>query len=87
MQMLAFLHHCPSFSHSRVMINQRFGEGVSNLSTVAELRTFDGIILALCVENMPVRPESYKIVMILFYLLLCTKYFFNEILPKKIYLQ
>ncbi len=23
---------------------------------------------------MPVRPESYKIVMILFYLLLCTKY-------------
>ena len=26
------------------------------------------IILALCVENMPVRPESYKIVMIIFYL-------------------
>jgi hypothetical protein len=25
------------------MINQRFGQGVSNLSTVAELRTFDGI--------------------------------------------
>jgi hypothetical protein len=24
------------------MINQRFGEGVSNLSTVAELRMFDG---------------------------------------------
>jgi hypothetical protein len=27
------------------MINQRFGQGVSNLSTVAELRTFDGILL------------------------------------------
>jgi hypothetical protein len=26
---------------------------------------------------MPVRPESYKIVMILFYLLLCTKYLFQ----------
>jgi hypothetical protein len=25
------------------MIYQRFGQGVSNLSTVAELRTFDGI--------------------------------------------
>jgi hypothetical protein len=25
------------------MINQRFGQGVSKLSTVAELRTFDGI--------------------------------------------
>jgi hypothetical protein len=25
------------------MINQRFGQGVSNLSTVAELRTFDGM--------------------------------------------
>ncbi len=36
------------------------------------------IILALCVENMPVRPESYKIVMILFYLFLCTKYFFQR---------
>jgi hypothetical protein len=26
------------------MINQRFGQGVSNLSTVAELRTFDGSV-------------------------------------------
>ncbi len=42
MQKLAFLHHCPSFYHERAMIYQRFGPGVSNLSTVAELRTFDG---------------------------------------------
>ncbi len=27
---------------------------------------------------MPVRPESSKIVMILFYLLQCTKYFFQR---------
>jgi len=36
------------------------------------------MILALCVETMPVRPESSKIVMILFYLFLCTKYFFQQ---------
>jgi hypothetical protein len=29
------------------MIYQRFGQGVSNLSTVAELRTFDGISVAM----------------------------------------
>ena len=32
---------------------------------------------------MPVRPESYKIVMILFYLLLCTKYLFEQNLAKE----
>jgi hypothetical protein len=35
---------------------------------------------------MPVRPESSKIVMILFYLLLCTKYLFQQNFAKeKIY--
>ncbi len=46
MQIPAFLHHCPSFYHKRAMIYQRFGQGVSNLSSVAELRTFDGRDLA-----------------------------------------
>ena len=32
---------------------------------------------------MPVRPESSKIVMILFYLLLCTKYFFQRNFAKE----
>jgi hypothetical protein len=32
---------------------------------------------------MPVRPESYKIVMILFYLLLCTKYLFQQNFAKE----
>jgi hypothetical protein len=32
---------------------------------------------------MPVRPESYKIVMILFYLLLCTKYLFQQHFAKE----
>jgi hypothetical protein len=32
---------------------------------------------------MPVRPESSKIVMILFYLLLCTKYFFQQNFAKE----
>jgi hypothetical protein len=32
---------------------------------------------------MPVRPESSKIVMILFYLLLCTKYFFQRKFAKE----
>ncbi len=44
MKKLAFLHHCPSFYHERSMLYQRFGQGVSNLSTVAELRTFDGSV-------------------------------------------
>ena len=32
---------------------------------------------------MPVRPESSKIVMILFYLLLCTKYLFQQNFAKE----
>ena len=32
---------------------------------------------------MPVRPESSKIVMILFYFLLCTKYFFQRNFAKE----
>ena len=32
---------------------------------------------------MPVRPESSKIVMILFYLLLCTTYFFQQNFAKE----
>ncbi len=32
---------------------------------------------------MPVRPESSKIVMVLFYLLLCTTYFFQRNFAKE----
>ncbi len=45
------------------------------------------IILALCVENMSVRPESYKIVMIIFYLSLWTKYLFRQIFAEEKYLH
>jgi hypothetical protein len=44
MQPLSFLRQIANFSPGRDMIFQNFGQGVSNLSTVAELRTFDGII-------------------------------------------
>ncbi len=42
MQPLSFLRQIANFSPGRDMIFQNFGQGVSNLSTVAELRTFDG---------------------------------------------
>jgi hypothetical protein len=40
------------------MINQRFGQGVSNLSTVAELRTFDGTDV-LIVGRLDVHGQSF----------------------------
>jgi hypothetical protein len=39
------LHQIANSSPGRDMIFQKFGQGVSNLSTVAELRTFDGTSL------------------------------------------
>jgi hypothetical protein len=53
------LHHCPSFYHKRAMIYQRFGQGVSNLSTVAELRTFDGIILSSFIFGPPIENKTF----------------------------
>jgi hypothetical protein len=35
------------------MIYQRFGQGVSNLSTVAELKTFDGIVRHTGIQEFP----------------------------------
>jgi hypothetical protein len=44
------------------MLYQRFGQGVSNLSTVAELRTFDCITdLHLCCGGENVRSKSEEI--------------------------
>ncbi len=53
MQPLSFLRQIANFSPGRDMIFQNFGQGVSNLSTVAELRTFDGNAI-FCVVNLQV---------------------------------
>jgi hypothetical protein len=42
MQPLTSLHQIAIFSHGRDMIFQKFGQGVSNLRTIVELRTIGG---------------------------------------------
>jgi hypothetical protein len=62
MQPLSFLRQIANFSPGRDMIFQNFGQGVSNLSTVAELRMFDGIVsYCLCCVGVQLSPSMLNV--------------------------